>query len=98
MEQVYAWFDRRGRTQTALHKLAPLRRRLHRFKPLGETLKKRFSPTLEQALTFLDDTLLPSTSHAVERGNRRYRKRQKSIYSARTPEQIKARIALDMWR
>jgi hypothetical protein len=98
MEQVYALFDRRCRTQTALHKLATLRRRLNRCKPLGETLKKLFSPTLEKALTFLDDTLLPSTSNAVERGNRRYRKMQKSIYSVRTQEQIKARIALDMWR
>src|SRR6266568_2024091 len=44
---------------------------------LGETLKKLFSPTLEKALTFLDDKLLPSTSNAVERGNRRYRKMQK---------------------
>ncbi len=34
----------------------------------------------------------------MERGNRRYRKMQKSIYSVRTHEQIKARIALDMWR
>ncbi len=86
------------RTQTALDKLAKLRRRLQRFKQLGETLKKLFSPTLEKALTFLDDKLLPSTSNAVERGNRRYRKMQKSIYSVRTQEQIKARIALDMWR
>src|SRR3989449_241925 len=98
MEQVYALFDRRCRTQTALNKLATLRRRLNRFKHLGETLKKLLSPTLEKALTFLDDTLLPSTSNAVERGNRRYRKMQKSIYSVRTQEQIKARIALDMWR
>ena len=79
MEQVYGLFDRRCRTQTALDKLTNLRRRLHRFKPLGETLKKLFSPTLEKALTFLDDQLLPSTSHAVERGNRRYRKMQKSM-------------------
>jgi hypothetical protein len=98
MEQVYALFDRRCRTQTALDKLTKLRRRLSRFKHLGETLKKLFSPTLEKALTFLDDKLLPSTSNAVERGNRRYRKMQKSIYSVRTQEQIKARIALDMWR
>lgn len=98
MEQVYALFDRRCRTQTALDKLTQLRRRLNRFKHLGETLKKLFSPTLEKALTFLDDKLLPSTSNAVERGNRRYRKMQKSIYSVRTQEQIKARIALDMWR
>ena len=98
MEQVYALFDRRCRTQTALDKLTKLRRRLHRFKQLGETLKKLYSPTLEKALTFLDDKLLPSTSNAVERGNRRYRKMQKSIYSVRTHDQIKARIALDMWR
>ena len=98
MEQVYALFDRRGRTQTALDKLSKLRRRLSRFKHLGETLKKLFAPTLEKALTFLDDKWRPSTSHAVERGNRRYRKRQKSLYSVRTQEQIKARIALDMWR
>jgi len=98
MEQVYGLFDRRCRTQTALDKLTNLRRRLNRFKHLGETRKKLFSPTLEKALTFLDDKLLPSTSNAVERGNRRYRKMQKSIYSVRTQEQIKARIALDMWR
>ncbi len=98
MEQVYALFDRRCRTHTALDKLATLRRRLNRFTHLGETLKKLFSPTLEKALTFLDDKLLPSTSNAVERGNRRYRKMQKGIYNVRTQEQIKARIALDMWR
>src|SRR5207244_13547653 len=98
MEQVYALFDRRCRTQTALDKLAKLQRHVQRFPALGDTLKKLFAPTLEKALTFLDDTLLPSTSNAVERGNRLYRKMQKSIYSVRTQEQIKARIALDMWR
>jgi hypothetical protein len=98
MEQVYALFDRRCRTQTALDKLDKLRRRLLRFTQLGETLKKLFSPTLEKALTFLDDKLLPSTSNAVERGNRRYRKMQKSVYRVRTQEQIRARLALDMWR
>jgi hypothetical protein len=98
MEQVYALFDRRCRTQTALAKLDKLRRRLLRFTQVGETLKKLFSPTLEKALTFLDDKLLPSTSNAVERGNRRYRKMQKSVYRVRTQEQIRARLALDMWR
>jgi len=98
MEQVYALFDRRCRTQTALDKLEKLRRRLLRFKTLGETLKKLFSPTLEKALTFLDDKLLPSTSNAVERGNRRYRKMQKQVYRVRTQAQIRARLALDMWR
>ena len=98
MDQVYALFDRRCRTQTALAKLATLRRHVQRFKALGDTLKKLFSPTLEKALTFLDDTLLPSTSNAVERGNRRYRKMQKSVYRVRTQAQISARLALDMWR
>ena len=97
MEQVYALFDRRCRTQTALDKLDKLRCRLLRFTQVGETLKKLFSPTLEKALTFLDDKLLPSTSNAVERGNRRYRKRQKSVYRVRTQAQISARLALDMW-
>jgi phage tail protein X len=98
MDQVYALFDRRCRTQTALAKLAKLRCRLQRFRQLGETLKKLFSPTLEKALTFLDDKLLPSTSNAAERGNRRYRKMQKSVYRVRTQAQIRARLALDMWR
>ena len=98
MEQVYALCDRRCRTQTALDTLDTLRRRLLRFTQVGETLKKLFSPTLEKALTFLDDTLLPSTSHAVERGNRRYRTMQKQVYRVRTQAQIRARLALDMWR
>ena len=59
---------------------------------------KVFSPHREKALTFLDDKLLPSTSHAVERGNRRYRKMQKHVYRVRTQGQISARLALDMWR
>ena len=97
MEQVYTLFDRRCRTQTALDKLVKLRRRLLRFPQVGETLKKLFFPTLEKALTFLDDKLLPATSNAVERGNRRYRKMQKSVYRVRTHEQIRTRLALDMW-
>src|SRR6266516_4105570 len=98
MDQVYALFDRRCRTQTALDKLAKLRRRVQRFGSLADTLKKLFAPTLEKARTFLDDTLLPSTSNAVERGNRRYRKMQRNVYRVRTQVQICARLALDMWR
>ena len=98
MEQVYALFDRRCRTQTALDKLAKLRRRVQRFTALRATLKKLFAPTLDKALTFLDDKLLPATSNAVERGNRRYRKMQKQVYRVRTQGQISARLALDMWR
>jgi phage tail protein X len=98
MEQVYALFDRRCRTQTALAKLATLRRRVQRFPSRRDALKKLFAPTLEKALTFLDETLLPATSNAVERGNRRYRKMQKQVYRVRTQAQLRARLALDMWR
>ena len=45
-----------------MDKLATLRRRLLRFPQVGKTLKKLFAPTLEKALTFLDDKRLPSTS------------------------------------
>jgi len=98
MDQIYRLFDRRCRTETALDKLAKLRHRVRRFKNLGQILKKLFTPNIEKALTFLDDSLLPSTSNAVERGYRRYRKMQKSIYRVRTQEHINQRIALDMQR
>src|SRR5215471_18501586 len=98
MDQGAALFDRRCRSQTALAQLGKRRRRLQRFPQVGATLKKLFAPTWDKALTFLDDKLLPSTSHAVERGNRRYRKRQKSVYRVRTQAQICARLALDRWR
>jgi hypothetical protein len=58
----------------------------------------QFSPTLEKALTFLDDSLLPATSNAVERGNRRHRKMQKTVYRVRTWPHISQRIAMDMLR
>ena len=98
MDEVYRLFDRRRRTDTALAKLARLRRRVARFKGLHQTLKKLFSPNLEKALTFLDDSLLPATSNAVERGNRRHRKMQKTVYRVRTRQTIRRRIALDMHR
>jgi hypothetical protein len=84
MEHIYALFDRRCRTQTALGKLRKLRQWVKRFTWIGDTLKKVFSPHLEHALTFLDDKLLPATSNAVERGNRRHRKMQKSVYRVRS--------------
>jgi len=98
MDEVYRLFDRRCRTETALEKLARLRRRVRRFKRVGKTLQKLFSPNLEKALTFLDDKLLPSTSNAVERGYRRHRKMQKTVYRVRTKSNIASRIALDMER
>lgn len=98
MDEVYRLFDRRCRTDTALEKLARLRRRVRRFRSVGATLLKLFSPNLEKALTFLDDRLLGATSNAVERGNRRYRKMQKTVYRVRTQAHIEGRMALDMLR
>jgi hypothetical protein len=98
MEHISALFDRRCRTQTARGKLRKLRHWVKRFTGIGHTLQKVFSPTLEQALTFLDDKLLPATSNAVERGNRRHRKMQKSVYRVRSKACLEGRIALDMLR
>jgi len=61
-------------------------------------LKTLFAPTWDKALTLLDDPLRPSTAHAVERGNRRYRTMPKPVYRVRPQGQSQARLALDMWR
>jgi hypothetical protein len=98
MEEVYRLFDRRCRMATALNKLARLRTRLRRFTRLREVLKKLFVPSLAKALVFLDETLLGATSNAVERGNRRYRKMQKTVYRVRTHRAIEVRLALDLLR
>jgi hypothetical protein len=98
MDQVYRLFDRRCRTATALSKLTALRQRVQRFTQLSQTLKGLFSANVEKALTFLDDRLLGATSNAVERGNRRYRKMQKTVYRVRTYAHIVARMALDLFR
>ena len=98
VEEIYRLFDRRCRTATALTKLARLRAQVGRFKGLRSIFQKLRSPNLEKALTFLDDSLLGSTSNAVERGNRRHRKMQKTVYRVRTQGTISGRIALDMFR
>jgi hypothetical protein len=98
VDEVYRLFDRRCRTETALRKLARLRLRVQRFKGLRQALKKLWSPNLEKALTFLDDSLLPPTSNAVERTNRRHRKMQKTIYRVRTRPHVSGRISLDCLR
>jgi hypothetical protein len=98
VEEIYRLFDRRCRTETALTKLARLRAQVHRFQGLRPIFQKLESPNLEKALTFLDDSLLGSTSNAVERSNRRHRKMQKTVYRVRTQATIRGRIALDMFR
>jgi transposase len=98
VEEIYRLFDRRCRTETALAKLARLRAHVRRLKRLGPIFQKLQSPNLEKALTYLDDSLLGSTSNAVERANRRHRKMQKTVYRVRTQPTISGRIALDMFR
>jgi hypothetical protein len=58
MDEVSRLFDRRCRTPTALVHLARLRRRLKWFTKLGKALDNLHGPTLEKALTYLDDRLL----------------------------------------
>jgi hypothetical protein len=98
MDSVSALFDRRCRTQTARSKLKKLRHWVKRFTWLGDPLQKVFSPNLAKALLFLDDKLLPATSNAVERGNRRHRKLHKSVYRVRHQSCLEGRSALDMIR
>lgn len=98
MDEVYRLFDRRCRADTALNKLTRLRQRVRRYRSLGKSLDKLYSPNLEKALTFLDDKLLPATSNAVERGNRRHRKMQKAVYRVRTQAALVGRLALDLQR
>ena len=98
VDLVYALFDRRCRTATAIRKLGGLRR--HRlfqaFPQLDAIRRKLMSPNLEKALLFLDDSMLEPTSNAVERENRRHRKRQKTIYRARTRRTIAGRVRFSM--
>jgi Transposase len=98
VELVYALFDRRCRTATALEKLARLRRRrlFQRFPLLDPLRRKLMSPNIEKALEYLDDRLLEGTSNAAERANRRFRKMQKAVYRWRSERMIRARIIFDM--
>jgi hypothetical protein len=98
VEEIYRLVDRRGRTETALTKLARLRSRVRRFKKLRPIFQKLQSPHWEKALTDRDDRLLGSTSKAVERSNRRHRTMQKTVYRVRTQPTISGRIALDRFR
>lgn len=98
MDEVYRLFDRRCRTSTALARLARLRQQVRRSPKLRRSLRKLLSPTVEKPLRFLDNPLLPATSNAVERGNRRHRKMQKTVYRVRTRTSITQRVALDMRR
>jgi transposase-like protein len=98
MEEVDRLFDHRCRMDTALARLAKLRSRLRRFGRLREALRMVLAPGLEKALVFLDERLLGATSNAAERGNRRYRKMQKTVNRVRTRRAIEGRLALGLQR
>ena len=98
MEEVDRLFDRRCRTATAIAKLVASRGRLRRSARLQALLKKLLSPELEKVLVFLDERLMGATSNSGERGNRRYRKMQKTVYRVRTRRAIEGRPALDLLR
>jgi hypothetical protein len=69
---------------------------LRRFKRLATVRKKLPSPGREKALVFRDQRLWGATSHAVERGHRRYRKMPKTVDRVRTQRTIEGRRALDL--
>jgi IS1 family transposase len=98
VDRLYQLFDRRCRRLTAQLKLQDLRRHrmFQRFPQLDQIRRELASPNLSKALEFLDDPNLAATNNAVERENRRHRKRQKTIYRARTRETIAARIRFSM--
>lgn len=98
MEDSDALCARRCHPQTALGTLQHLRQWVRRCTWMGETGKKVCSPRRDHALTWLDDTWLPATSNAVERGHRRHRKRHKRVYRVRSTVCGEGRIALDRLR
>lgn len=100
VELSYDLFDRRCRRETALKKLNRLRSlgAFEQHEALSGVLKKIRSKNLEQALWFLDDKLLESTSNAVERRNRRLRKFQKMVYRVRSERALEGRIKHDCLR
>lgn len=61
---------------------------------------KRRGKKAEQRITteYLDGVLADFSGYAVERGYRRHRKMQKSVYRVRTQNHISRRVAIDMQR
>jgi hypothetical protein len=100
MQQVYGLYECSSTSQ-ALAKLAAIQvqaGQLPESKSTAALISALKGPCLSKSLVFLDHPLLPSTSNAVERANRRHRKMQKSVYRVRSQERLKQRIALDLLR
>lgn len=100
MQKVYALYDCPSRAQ-AMQRLLELRQEALALKQ-EHALKVDFTsllgPCIEKSLVYLDHPQLPSTSNAVERSNRRYRKLQKSVYRVRGRRQMEGRLAMDLVR
>ena len=71
---------------------------MRRFGRLRKVLKKLLAPGLEKRWRFGRAAAWARTSNAVERGNRRYRKMQKTVYRVRTQRAIEGRLAPDLLR
>jgi hypothetical protein len=100
MQDIYGLYDC-GTRGIALAKLAGIRQQatqLQDQKSMSALLSALNGPCIEKSLVFLDHPGLPSTSNAVERGNRRHRKMQKSVYRVRSKRQLQRRLALDLLR
>jgi hypothetical protein len=100
MQQYYGLYSCPD-TLAALAKLTGIRQQaaqLQDHKLPGPLLSALNGPCIEKSLVFLDHPDLPSTSNAVERSNRRYRKMQKNIYRVRSTRQIERRLAMDLLR
>jgi len=99
MQQVYGLYTCPD-TATALAKLGAIRQQVAQLKDqkLVALQSALNGPCIEKSLVFLNDPSLPSTSNAVERSNRRYRKMQKTVYRVRSKRQLQRRIAMDLLR
>ena len=99
VQDVYRMYDSTGRSE-AVDRLGDIRAKAAALP--AESSKALLSalngPCIEKSLVFRDDRDLPSTSNAVERGNRRHRKMQKSVYRVRAKRQLERRLAMDLLR
>ena len=90
MEEVYRLFDRRCRMATALAKLEKLRRGCGGSAGCGRCSRSCWRRGGEARCS--GRATAGATSNAVERGNRRYRKMQKTVYRVRTQRAIEGRL------
>jgi hypothetical protein len=71
---------------------------LRALREIVEEVCRLFDRRCRTATALTKLARLRPTSNAVERGNRRYRKMQKTVYRVRTAHHIADRLALDLFR